>query len=197
MGRRASAIALLTLASVLLDPRSAAAEWQIKPFVGLKFGGDTTLFDLDDAAGDTHVAFGLSGLLLGEVFGVEADVARVPGFFKGGELVLDGSVTTLTGNVVVALPRRIAEYGLRPYFVLGSGLVAASVEDNLQALPVAVKLAVFDVGGGATGFLTSRAGVSWDIRWFRSVGGKSGTGNSIGPEQISFWRASMALAIRY
>jgi hypothetical protein len=196
MGRRASAIALLTLASVLLDPRSAAAEWQIKPFVGLTFGGDTTLL-LEDAAGGTHVAFGLGGLLLGEIFGVEGDFGRVPGFFKRGGLVLGSSVTTLTGNVVVALPRRMAEYGLRPYFVVGSGLIAATVEDNLQVLPVATKLAVIDVGGGATGFLTSRTGVSWDVRWFRSVGGKAGTGNSIGPEQISFWRASMALAIRY
>jgi hypothetical protein len=196
MGQRASAIALLTLASILFGPRSAAAEWQIKPFVGLKFGADTT-FLLNDAAGDTHVAFGVGGLLLGEVFGVEADVARVPGFFKDGELVLGSSVTTLTGNVVVALPRDVAEYGLRPYFVVGSGLITATVEDNLQVLPIAAKLAVIDVGGGATGFLTSRAGVSWDVRWFRSVGGKSGTRNSIGPEQISFWRASMAVAIRY
>ena len=55
-----------------------------------------------------------------------------------------------------------------------------------------------DVGGGATGFLSNRFGVNWDVRFFRSLGSKEGGGGvSFGPEQLSFWRASMALAIKY
>jgi hypothetical protein len=48
-----------------------------------------------------------------------------------------------------------------------------------------------------TGFVTHRVGVSWDLRRFGTIHGKSGRGISIGAEQLSFWRASMALAIRY
>ena len=55
-----------------------------------------------------------------------------------------------------------------------------------------------DVGGGVNGFLSERVGLSWEARYFRSVGGKPLRGFSVdpGPEQLSFWRASMALVIR-
>jgi hypothetical protein len=53
------------------------------------------------------------------------------------------------------------------------------------------------MGVGVTGFLTDRFGVSWDVRYFRSVGGGQSGAATLGPEQLSFWRANMALAIRY
>jgi hypothetical protein len=179
-------------------PASVSAEWQIKPFVGLTFGGSTTLINLDGAADNAHVAFGVSGVRLGNVFGFEGDFGRAPGFFQSGGLVLGSSVTTLTGNVVVALPRRVAGYGLRPYLVAGGGLMRANIEDDFDALPVTSNFRAIDVGGGATGFVTDRIGLSWDLRWFRSAGGRSNlSGNSFGAEQLSFWRANMAIAIRY
>ena len=55
---------------------------------------------------------------------------------------------------------------------------------------------MLDFGGGATGFLTDRVGLNWDVRYFRSVGGEEGTGLTFGKEQISFWRATMGVAIR-
>jgi len=59
-------------------------------------------------------------------------------------------------------------------------------------------LPTMDVGAGVTGFLTNRFGVNWDVRYFRSLGGKDqGIGVSIGSEELSFWRAHMALAIRF
>jgi hypothetical protein len=63
-------------------------------------------------------------------------------------------------------------------------------------LDVRTSLGVLDFGGGATGFLTDRIGLNWDVRYFRSVGGEEGTGLSFGKEQISFWRATMGVAIR-
>lgn len=187
---------LLAAAIGLLAPGRATAEWQLKPFLGATFGGGTT-FAL---AGDGHTAlvFGASGLLVGNVLGVEVDVARTPGFFGAGprRLILGSSVTTLTGNVVVALPREMARYSLRPYVVVGGGLMRVRIGDVLSALPAASTLPAFDAGGGVTGFLTDRFGVSWDLRYFRSFNGQVG-GFSIGPEQLSFWRANMALAIRF
>ena len=59
-------------------------------------------------AGKPHATFGASGLVVGQVFGVEGDISFSPGFFQASEqqLVLGSSVTTVTGNLIVAFPRR-------------------------------------------------------------------------------------------
>ena len=55
-----------------------------------------------------------------------------------------------------------------------------------------------DVGVGAVGFLTNGIGVCWEVRRFQSVGSNTGNvGLSWGDERLSFWRATMAVAIRY
>jgi hypothetical protein len=99
---------------------------------------------------------------------------------------------------MLTLPRRVTEYTLRPYLVGGFGLLRASTEDLVGALSITENLPAFDVGAGVTGFLTQRVGVSWDVRYFRSIGGPETTGaTSVGMPRLSFWRANMALAIRY
>lgn len=174
------------------------AEWQLRPFLGVTFGGDTTFFDLERASGKANLALGLNGVLLGEWIGVDADLGYAPGFFQSGDqnLVTRSRVTTLTGNVVIALPRRLAEFTLRPYFVGGAGLMRVRIVDPSKVLSVSSTLPAVDLGGGVTGFLSDRIGVNWDVRHFRSVGGKT-RGFSFGEEQLSFWRANMALVFRY
>ena len=136
------------------------------------------------------------------VFGIEADFGYAPGFFQSGdESVLRGnSATTLTGNVIITVPRRVAEYTLGPYFVAGLGLMHAHIDNILDVLPVSRTLPAMDIGGGVTGYLSDRFGLIWDVRYFRSLGGET-SGLSIDPldasEQLSFWRASMGLVIRY
>jgi hypothetical protein len=110
-------------------------------------------------------------------------------------LVLGSSVTTVTGNLIVAFPRRWTQYTLRPYIVGGGGLMRVHIDDVSGILTVQSSLAAMDVGGGVTGFVTDRVGVCWDLRYFRSFGGDS-RGFSIGNEQLSYWRAMMAVAIR-
>ena len=196
----------LALGLVLLSTPAAAAEKQLKPFVGVTFGTITTLVDLDSvytppatggsAAGKKNVVIGVGAAMLGDIVGLDVDVAYAPGFFQGEQgLVLASSVTTVTGNVVVGLPRRKTEYTLRPYFVGGAGVMRARIDDYFGALKVAEMLAALDVGGGATGFVTNRWGLCWDLRYFRSFS-REGRGVSIGREQLSFWRASMAVVIR-
>ena len=185
---------------LLLSPASAAAEWQIKPFTGLTFGGGTRFDDIERAAGKPNPVFGITGVLLGSVLGVDADLGRAPGFFEsGGQKLLQNSrVTTLTGNVVVAVPKQMAGYSLRPYFVAGAGLMHVSIDGRLGALTVSSTLPAMDFGGGATGFLTDRVGLSWEVRHFHSIGEGKVRGLSVsGGEQLSFWRATMAVTIRY
>jgi hypothetical protein len=197
---RARGLPLLIICWALF-PRPAAAEWQIKPFAALTFGAETTFLDPDQGADHRHTALGVNGALIGNVIGIEADFGRISGFFQQdvvSPLVLGSSVVTLTGNVIVTLPRRLTEYTLRPYFVGGAGLMRVRIDDVHELLPISSNLATVDFGGGVTGFLSKRIGLNWDIRRFQSIHGKdAGIGISEGPEQLSFWRASMALAIRY
>jgi len=189
----------LAVALLLASPVPAAAEWHIKPFVGFTFGGGTTFVDAEKAVGKPNPVFGVTGLLLGNVLGIEGDLARAPGFFEAGgqKLLLGSRVPTLTGNVVVALPKRLAEYSLRPYFVGGAGLMHVNIAGRLGGLTVSSTLPAADFGGGATGFLNERVGLNWEVRHFHSIGDGKIRGDSLAGEQLSFWRATMAVTIRY
>ncbi len=190
---------LLALTLLVFSPSEALADWQIRPFFGVTFGGDTTFVDLAGAAGNPNVVLGGNGALLGDVFGIEVDIGYAPGFFQSGDtpLVRGSSATTLTGNVIIAVPRHKTEYTLGPYFVGGFGLMHVRIDDVLGVLPVARTLAAGDLGGGVTGFLSKRIGLNWEARYFSSLGRREAQGVSFGTEQLSFWRASMGLVIRY
>ena len=189
---------LLTLVLLVL-PAPASAEWQIQPFLGVTFGGGTSFVDLEHAAGRPNIALGISGVLLGDLIGIEADIGHMPGFFQtGDQALLKGSrVTTLTVNMVVLVPRHFTQYTLRPYLVGGAGLMHARSDQWLPALSFADSLPTIDVGGGATGFLTKHVGINWGVRYFRSVGQKAEGTVVVADQQLSFWRANMSLAIRY
>ena len=97
------------------------------------------------------------------------------------------------------MPKRLAQYTLRPYVVGGAGLMHIRYDTGpglLVPLQTLSDLQAMDLGAGVTGFLTRRIGVSWDVRYFRSIDRTREVGRSIGSEHLTFWRASMALAIR-
>ena len=195
----------LVLASglVLMSARTFAADRQIRPFIGATFGGGTTFVDPEDAAGKANPAIGVSAVFLGDVFGAEVDVADAPGFFQSGDkhLVLNSRVTTISGNVVVAAPHRLTEYTLRPYFVGGAGLMRVRRTTASGVFDISSVIPQLNAGVGAVAFLTNRVGVCWDVRRFQSVGSRtSSVGLSFaqsGEEHLSFWRADMAVVIRY
>lgn len=203
---RTRRIAGLVAAVVLTAAVARAADRQVRPFVGTTFAGSTTFVDPENAAGNAHVTIGVNAAVLGEVFGAEVDLGHTFGFFQGdqaatsggGNLVLNSAVTTVTGNVVIALPRRSTEYSLRLYFVGGGGIMRVREEDNLLVYDVDEIRPAIDFGVGALGFFTNRVGVAWEVRRFQMVGGPSPlTGISFGPEQLSFWRGHMALVLRF
>lgn len=186
---------------VVFVPRAASAEWQLKPFGGITFGGGTTFSaDFDAAAGKPKLNLGISALWLGEVVGLEGDLATTAGFFNGDprtSLILRSHVATVTGNVVVALPKRIAQYTLRPYAVGGLGVMQIGITDSQQTpLAGSIYRSAWDFGGGATGFLSRVVGVNWDVRYFKTTSGSSETSQLLEAGKLSFWRATMGFAIR-
>jgi hypothetical protein len=190
----ASAVAL-TVAGT-----ASAADVQLRPFVAFTFAGDTTFVpNLAEAAGKAHGTIGVGAAVLGEVIGFDVEVAHTPGFFQTGDtnLIVGSSVTTVVGDVVIAMPGRLSEYTLRPYVLAGGGIVRANSQDNLDVFGFTQVLPAVDFGAGAIGFLTRRVGLAWEIRRFQSIGSRDTlSGISLGPEKLSFWRLSMAVAIR-
>jgi opacity protein-like surface antigen len=196
-------VRLLPAAVVLMMSVAAPAraEWQIRPFLGMVLGSSTT-FEYPTESGAPKLVYGASAGFLGDIFGVEADFSRWSGYLLDDQkITVDDSVTTLMGNVTVALPRRLTEYTLRPYFAGGAGLIRVSNEFLITSNNYTRNMTGMDLGAGVTGFLTRRVGVNWDVRHFRAYGlseGDEGFGFSLGqPERLSFWRVHMALAIRY
>ncbi len=200
VGGAARSRVVLVTGLLLMSARTDAEDRQIRGFIGATFGAGTTLLDFGRVTGKANLAIGASAVFLGEMFGTEIEIADAPGFFDSdNNALLRGSrVTTFSGNVIVAAPRRMTEYSLRPYVVGGGGLMRVRQTTLYNVFDVSSITPMLDVGVGVVGFLTNRTGVCWELRRFQSVGGDTGSvGLSWGDEHLSFWRATMAVAIRY
>jgi hypothetical protein len=166
---------------VCAAPATASAEWQFAPFVGLTFAGNTSIIDPEQVDGKfaterVHWNFGGSvSYLTSGIFGVEGLVTWTPGFFQQEDLdIVETSRTVAAmGNLVITIPRRLAEYSLRPYFSGGFGLLHAKRIDkdvvDEPALWVNVNLLGYNLGGGAIGFLSEKTGIRFDVRYFSTV----------------------------
>lgn len=198
----------LTLVGILIGglPATALAEWHIAPFLGLTFQGETTLL-YKDAAAETHWNFGGAVSLVGSgPIGVEGIVVYTLGFFHQDSppasdvppinITASRSVA-LMGNVVLTTPRRWTEYGLRPFVSGGIGLLHASAKDAPELLPVSTNLLGYNVGGGAVGPLSERAGLRFDLRYFSNLKPTDDFDTAIGRVQLSYWTASVGFVFRY
>lgn len=193
-------ILLLAALFVCSGTAEARADFLITPFIGSAFGGNTTLLDLDiGAASSKHWTFGAGAAWLSDhVLGVEADFAMVPGFFQNSEgtgLVTGSRVTTLTGNVLAALPLSVSRESLRPYVTGGLGLIHATADD-LIGLNESGDWLGLQIGGGAIGLITERAGVRFDLRHSRALS-RDTTLRGERTSKLSFWRASVGFTFRY
>jgi len=191
--------AVLALA-LLLAPNAALAQTDvlIVPFAGAKFHGSTTIFG-GETVGESKLTFGLSTMVLSEKFlGVEGDIQQTPQFFGHGvrQTVSSSTVTTLTGNVVIAVPKVITRESLRPYLVSGLGLMHARVTTTAGLLDSHANLLGLDIGGGAIGFVSPRAGARFELRHFKNLTNDS-RAVTIGGTRLSFWRLTAGLVLRY
>lgn len=191
---------------LLLSPAPAAADWLLSPYVGVRFATNTTLFfALDvDATDEKKFLWGISSALLTDgVFGLEVDFAYVPGFFgSGGEIIASSRVITLSGNAILAMPLGVTTYGLRPYVTGGLGLMHArsTPPSNFgPLLQIDSNFLALNLGAGALGPVSPRSSIRFDLRYFRNM--KTDEEAPVLPEaagaQLSFWRGTVGLAVRF
>jgi len=198
---RALALSCLLL---LAAARPASAEWHFTPMVGLTMFGNTSLVDVEEATSKTHRQFGGAvSWLGGGLVGIEGLVIWTPGLFESDETSFpmnqelgrsSRSIVTM-GNVVVTLPRKWTEYGLRPFFSGGLGLMHVSRED-LGIFPVKLNLTAFNVGGGAVGFFSPRTGVRFDVRYHSTLRRTDEGPVAIGPVHLRYLTASIGVVFR-
>lgn len=197
--RRASSIAAIVCLAFIGNPAPANAEWFITPFIGVKFAGNTNFPDLEQGAGNTKLTLGgAAGIVSEGLFGAETELGYSPRFFEraNGNLIARSNVLTLMGNVIITAPRALTGYSLRPFVSGGGGLIHVGIQDVANILSVSENLFGVNVGGGAVGVLTPRTSVRFDLRFFKSVTKGDTTNVVVAGPGISFWRASVGLAIR-
>jgi hypothetical protein len=194
-GVRVAALAVLMMAAA---PVPAAADFFLTPFAAVKFAGDARIVDLDHGASNSKFALGVIAGVLGDgMFGAEADVTYVPRFFdrSSGTLVASSQVLTIMGNVIVAAPRELTGYSLRPFLSGGAGLMHITIDDVAGILPVKSNLFGINAGGGAVGALTNVLDVRFEVRYFKSITTEDAEG-TLGGSSLSYWRAAIGLTIR-
>lgn len=194
------------IVSVLLTalPGVARAEFFIVPFAGMKFGGQTSIVDLELAAGKKKLALGVSARVVNDgILGYEVEFGNVAGYFEneavssevGGPLVKNGSyVNDLTGSIILSLPPGLTGGGLRPYAVLGGGIIHAQSKDYLNLFQVRRTVPAFSIGIGASGMFTNNVGVRFDVRYLKSITSDPPSGG-IG-HSISYSRFTIGLLLR-
>ena len=166
----------------------------------MKFAGNTSIALGEPTVGEKKVTFGVSSMLLSDNFlGIEADFDQTPQFFGPGfqRTVTGSGVTTLTGNVIIAVPKAITQESLRPFVVAGLGLMHARVSTQVGLLDTKSNLLGLDLGGGVIGFVSPRAGARFELRHFKNLTDDASGAITIGGTKLSYWRLTAGLVLRY
>jgi hypothetical protein len=214
-GLRAFRVAALAV-MVAGTPHAASADWQFTPFFGVAFKSNTTLYDLEDAVGPPAIGlpdppssrwnFGGAVTAIGRSpIGAEAYFVYLPGLFNNDKFeppainvgVKDSRVYALMGNVVLAAPLAWNEYGLRPFISGGLGLLHAAVADKQDIVSFNRNVLGYNVGGGAVGFLSNRAGVRFDLRYIGNLERPEELLSPTGKLHLRFWTGSLGIVLKY
>ncbi len=188
---RAMMVGLATLAFSAAT-REASAQGFISPLFGYNFGGDSGCPEIDDCE-DKRLNIGVAFGALGPVFGFETEIAFIDNFF-GETPLLESDVMTLMGNLMLA--PKIGP--VRPYGVVGFGLIKTSVEFTAASL-----LDVDDshfgwyLGGGVMVFFGEHVGIRGEIRHFHAFQDLAILGIPIGDTKLDFGRAAAGVVFAF
>jgi opacity protein-like surface antigen len=167
----------------------ANAQVQLTPFAGVTFGSDAPASKFSTGAGLT---------VMGRIVGFELDFGYTPDFFDENPdftFVGDSNVTTLMGNVIIAVPAgRVQPYGL-----FGVGLVRSRIGDAEDLFDdVTTNDFGLSVGGGVLGMVSNHIGLRGDIRYLRSLQDNEPDNDlDIAIGKFGFWRATAGLTFKF
>jgi hypothetical protein len=190
----ASAFVVITLSAV-----PARADVLFIPFFGVNFGGDSGK-EFSEAVDSSQFNWGASIALMGAgVFGVEGDFGFSPDFY--GKTDAGGShLLTATGNLIVGIPFGGQKgFGIRPYGVVGAGLLTSKSDFGTGVAEIDENNVTWSAGGGVLLFFGTRAGIRFDVRYFRTFDDLEILGVPIAqsPGKVDFTRGSLGLVLRF
>jgi len=187
------------LVAVMLAAVPARADVLFIPFFGVNFGGDSGK-EFSEALDTSQFNWGASLAFMGAgIFGMEADVGFSPDFY--GKTDAGGSnAITATGNLIVGIPFGGQKgFGLRPYGIVGAGLLRSTSDFGTGVAEFDENNLTWSAGGGVLLFFGTRAGIRFDVRYFRTFDDLEILGIPIAqsPGKVDFTRGSLGLVLRF
>ena len=128
---------------------------------------------------------------------LEFELSVLPGFFDGpGDLLIEGHVTTVVGNITWQWPKPHESSRLRVYVAGGAGIVRIRLEDALDAFSSKTSLAAGNAGGGVLVRLRPRLDINADVRYFKTQYGD--VERAVFSQQfVSFTRVTGGVLLRF
>jgi len=155
------------------------------PFEGFDTGGPKSL--------GVAVGFWGSGMLSGEL-----DFCYSPEFFGPKDEVSDNNLMSVTASFVINPTIRFGSQKVRPYVLVGGGLMRTRIEDFKIFGADVNNQGVVDVGGGLQYYFHPRIGIRGDVRYFIGVGAEESDEDGWGwIDDWNYYRATIGLAFTF
>ena len=189
--------AALAAAAIMFAPTPAQADGLFIPFFGVNFGGDSGK-QFSEAFETNQFNWGASlGWMGGGVFGFEGDFGYSPNFYGKTENGGSGAFTA-TANMLLGIPFGGQQgFGVRPYGLVGAGLLSS--RSDFGDPEIDENNLTWSAGGGVLVFFGTRAGVRFDVRYFRTFDDLEILGIPIleSAGKVDFTRGSLGLVLRF
>ena len=196
---RSTRVIAAALVAITLAPLPARADTLLIPFFGVNFGGDSGKA-VSDAFDSSQFNWGVSTAFMGGgVFGVEGDLGFSPDFY-GKSDVGGSNVFTATGSLIIGIPFGGQQgFGIRPYGLAGAGLLSSKSDFGTGVAEIDENNVTWSAGGGILMFFGTRAGIRFDVRYFRTFDDLEILGVPIAesPGKIDFTRSSLGFVLRF
>lgn len=190
-------VAIWIGALLTMLPAEASADWTVRPFFGAALSPKHGFADLEQTSGDSKLVLGAAAGWQPRAIGVEFEVSVLPGFFDGADnLIVEGHVTTVMGNVTWQLPKPHESSRLRAYISGGAGIVHIRFEDALNAFSSNESLAAGNAGVGVLVRLRPRLDINADVRYFKTQYGDVDPAG-FSEQFVSFTRVTGGVVLRF
>jgi opacity protein-like surface antigen len=178
---------------------AGAQEFFVAPAVGVTFQTETGIVDLENASRRHKLAIDVAAGMRSEGWlGVQISLGLYPGFFGGDAgLVASSHVVAATANLMLSAPARWSRAGVRPFALVGGGILHIATTDIGQVFSSDSSLLALTAGAGATIEVSTRFAIRADVKYFRSSFADPRPGIPvIDARYLHFWQAVAGLVLR-